>query len=110
MSANPTVTDPSAFTRKSLGKQVLFSIITLLLYWIYWVYTTAKQIDQGTNVDVTAWLVFIPIVNLYAIWKICKGAEAVTDQSAPVLFIVWIVFAPISWYWIQSGINRTATA
>lgn len=108
MSNGSTVTNASAFKRRSLGKQVLFFIITLSLYGLYWSYVTAKQIDQGTNVSVSPWMVIIPILNLYALWKICKGAEAVTDQSGALLFILFIVFSPISWYMIQSGINKTA--
>jgi hypothetical protein len=35
MSGNPKVTDSSAFTNKSHGKQILLAIVTLGLYTIY---------------------------------------------------------------------------
>lgn len=109
MSEKSTVIDPSAFTKKSPGKQVLFSVITLGLYSLYWIYTTAKQLDGGTSRDLTPILAIIPFVNLVLFWQISSAAEAVTEQSKEILFILFLFFAPLSWYWIQTGINDAAS-
>lgn len=109
MSGAPTVTDSSAFEKKSLGMQLVLAIVTLGLYTIYWTYSTAKQLDQGTSEDLTPIFAIIPIVNLISFWQISNASEAITDQSATVLFIVFIFFSPLSWYWVQSGLNNAAS-
>ena len=104
------MTDASAFEQKSLGIQVALAIVTLGLYTLYWLYSTAKQLDEGTDESLTPILAIIPVVNLLSIWQVSDAAEAVTDQTKVVLFILFIVFAPISWYWIQSGMNDVAAS
>lgn len=112
MSAQPQVTNASAFQKKSLGKQVLFTVITLGFYPLYWFYSTMDQLDKGTNQDLNALvytlLLFIPVVNFLSMWKLSNAAEAVSDQSGMIMFLLFIFFAPLSWYWIQSGINSVA--
>lgn len=108
MAGHAQVTDASAFSKKSHGKQVLFSILTLGLYTIYWTYSTAKQLDKGTNQSLTPILAIIPVVNLISFWQISSAAEAVTDQGKTVLFVLFLFFAPLSWYWVQAGLNDAA--
>lgn len=107
------VTDPSAFRARSLAKQVAFSIISFMIYWIYWIHVTHKQLAAGTSADFNpTWRtigLFIPIYNLVVIWRTCHDCEAVTDQDGPILFLFWIVFVPVFWYLVQSGINEIAT-
>jgi len=113
MSATGTqVTNPSAFTSRSLGKQVLFSIVTLGLYWIYWFHVTHKQLAAGTDTDFNPVMrtvgLFIPIYNFLVMWRTSNDCEAVTNQGAALLFILSLVFVPAFWYLVQSGINQHA--
>jgi len=108
MSATPQVTDSSAFENGSLGLQIVLFVVTGTLYGLYWLYKTAKQLDEGTDQNLSPILAVIPIVNIIGVWQISNAAEAVTDQSGVVLFVLFVVFGPISWFLIQSGINETA--
>ena len=108
MSGTAQITDASAFERKSLGIQVALAVVTVGLYTLYWLYSTAKQLDEGTGESLTPILAIIPVVNLISIWQVSNAAEAVTDQSKIIMFVLFLVFAPISWYWIQSGMNEIA--
>ena len=110
MSATPQVTDASAFEQKSLGIQVVLTIVTGGLYALYWFYSTASQLDAGTDQSLMPILGIIPFVNFISAWQISGAAEAITDQSKIVLFVLFLVFAPISWYWIQSGMNDAASS
>lgn len=110
MSGNPTVTNASALEQKSLGIQVLLFMVTLGVYSLYWFYSTAKQLDQGTDQGLTPILGIIPVVNLICAWQISSAAEAVTDQSKVIMFVLFVIFAPVSWYWVQAGINRAAAS
>ena len=108
MSGSPQVTDASAFKQKSLGIQVVLFIVTLGLYSIYWLFDTARQLGSGTNQSTIPILAIIPLVNIIVIWQISKASEAVTNQSGIIVFILFIFFAPVSWYWVQSGMNAAA--
>lgn len=110
MSEGPQVTDPSAFERKSLAIQVVLSVVTLGLYTVYWLYSTAKQLDRGTDQSLIPILAIVPILNVITVWQVCNAGEAVTDQSNVVLFVLFIVFSPITWFLIQSGMNDVAAS
>ena len=105
MAEAATVTDRSAFKQGSLGLQVVLAVVTLGLYTLYWTYSTASQLNNGTNRGLIPLLGLIPLVNIAAFWQIANAAEAVTDQSKIVLFVLFIFVPPLSWFWVQSGIN-----
>lgn len=106
------ITDSTAFQHRSLGKQVLYSIITFGFYTLYWVHITHKQLSSGTSADFDPTMrtigMFVPIYNFIVIWRTSHDAEAVTDNDGPILFLFWLVFAPVFWYLVQSGINEIA--
>lgn len=108
MSAQPQVTNASVFQKKSLGLQVVLAIVTLGIYTLYWTYSTAKQLDAGTDQSLTPIFGVIPILNLLAMWQISNAGEAITDQSKIVLFVCFLFLPPLAWIWIQSGINSAA--
>lgn len=103
---SPTVTNQAAFSKGSLGMQVGLTIVTLGFYSFYWMYNTAQQLNQGTDADINPILAVIPLLGH---WVVADAAEAVTDQSGIVLFLLFVVFAPASWFLIQSGINDVAS-
>jgi hypothetical protein len=86
--------------------QVGLSIVTFGFYPLYWMYTTASQLDAGTDADINPILVIVPV---YGLWMLSEAAEAVTDQSQMVLFLLFVVFGPAAWFLIQSGINDIAS-
>jgi nicotinamide riboside transporter PnuC len=110
----PEITDPSAFHHGSLGKQVLFTVLTLGIYSLYWWYRTNEQLDAGTSAEISPGLrtigLLIPIYNLIVIWRFSNDVTAVTDQEGLLLFLAFLVFAPIVWYLVQTGINEIAEA
>jgi hypothetical protein len=113
--SDTTVTDPSAFKEGSLGLQVVLFIITFGLYGAYWLYKVNSQLAAGTDADFDPMMrtllaiVLSPfLIGLYWIWQTCEDAEAVTDQDGPILFLFFLVFSPVAWFLIQSGINQTA--
>jgi hypothetical protein len=103
---SPSVTNKSAFSEASLGKQVGLAVVTLGLYALYWMYATAQQLDQGTDANLTPVLALVPF---YGQWIVADAAEAVTDQSSVVLFLLFLFLGPAAWFLIQSGINDAAS-
>lgn len=103
------ITDPSAFSKGSLGLQVVFTFLTLGIYPLYWTYKTAKMLDRGTDQNLTPILAIIPLANIISFWQISEAAEPTTDKDPMVVFLLFIFFGIISWYWVQSGINSVAS-
>ena len=95
---------------------VLAGFITLGIYWIYWFYNTIRELGEINKSDTNPLLwtigLFVPIVNLWVLWKYSGEAEKALKNkySQLILFIAWIVFLPIAQYIIQKGINKHATA
>ncbi|MFP9192797.1 hypothetical protein [Natronosalvus vescus] len=78
----------------------------------YWYYITFVQLEVGTDAEYSPLLrfigLFIPIVNLVILWWFAKDCEAVVDESGLLLFLAELVFPPILWYLVQTGINDVA--
>ena len=108
MAATVTLENESAFEAKSLGIQVVLFVVTLGLYSLYWLYSTAKQLDEGTGESLSPILAVIPLVNIIAVWQISNAAEAITDQGKLLLFVLFIFLPIVPWYLIQSGMNDVA--
>ena len=89
----------------------LLSIITLGIYGLFWYVTTKDQLNaKGAQIP-TAWLIIIPIVNLWWLWKFCEGVELVTNKGmgAAVAFLLILFLGAIGMAIIQNELNKVAT-
>lgn len=100
---------------RNMVVQVLLFIITLTLYGIYWFYVTYNETSRAngkTEANGCLWtiLFLIPIANLFAIWKHSFEYAEFVDNKYPgiAIFILWLVFAPVVWFLVQSDLNRAA--
>jgi hypothetical protein len=60
---------------------IIFSIVTLGIYALYWFVKTKREMNSiGVSIP-TAWLIIIPFVNIYWLWKYCDGVEVVTKEK-----------------------------
>ena len=90
----------------------LLTFITCGLYFIYWLVATKQEMTKlGASIP-TAWLILVPFVNLWWLWRWSKGVEFVTKGqwgAAPAFLLCWliaIVGAPLT----QSYFNKIAAA
>ncbi len=90
---------------------VLLSLITCGIYAIVWYVQTKEEMNAlGAGIP-TAWLLIIPLVNLYWLWMYAKGVETVTKGAAGaaltflLLAFCGIVGIPVT----QSAFNKVAT-
>ena len=51
-----------------------------------------------------------PLANLFAYWHHSSEYAQFVDNKYPgiAIFILWIVFAPVVWFLVQSDLNRAA--
>ncbi|MCL9814709.1 DUF4234 domain-containing protein [Natranaeroarchaeum aerophilus] len=107
-----TLTDPAAFQHRSLGKQVLFTVLSLGFYTTYWCYVTNDQLDRGTDKELRPLArtlgLFAPPITFAVFWFMSDDLQGIADQSNIVLFVCAVFVPPAFWYFVQSGINDIA--
>lgn len=86
------------------------SIITLGIYGIVWYVKTKNEMNaRGANIP-TAWLLIVPIVSIWWLWKYSQGVDSVTqgEYSGAVSFLLLWLLGYIGMAIIQSGFNKVS--
>jgi hypothetical protein len=86
--------------------------ITLGIYGLIWFVKTKDEMNgQGAEIP-TAWLLLVPIANLYWIWKFAEGVGKVTrgDTSGGLALVLLLLLGNIGMAVIQSSLNKRALA
>ena len=86
----------------------LLPFITFGIYAIVWmVKTKDEMVAKGAEIP-TAWLIIIPLVNIWWEWKYCQGVEKVTGgkMSGVLSFILLVFLGCIGAAIIQDSFNK----
>ena len=89
---------------------VVLTIITFGIYGIYWTVKTKEEIN-GLGAEIpTAWLLIVPIANLYFAYKYAEGFSnnAKKDNNAILWFLLYFFVAPIAMILVQVELNKLA--
>ncbi len=88
----------------------IYTIITFGIYGIYWMVSTKEEINSKGAQIPTAWLLIVPIANLYWIYKYCEGfAEKIKkDNNTLLWFVLYILLGIIMPAIVQSELNKLA--
>jgi hypothetical protein len=90
---------------------IIFSIITLGIYFIYWLVQVKKEMNSlGANIP-TAWFIIVPIGNMYLLYKYCEGFSQYVKKDN--MGVMWTVLAltcpPVVPVIIQVELNKLAS-
>ena len=94
--------------KRSVAAVVILSFITFGIYALVWeVKTKNEMVKHGADIP-TAWLIIVPIANIYWFWKWSGGVEHVTrgKASQAVTFILMLLLGIIGMAVVQSWLNR----
>ena len=86
----------------------LLTLVTLGIYGIVWQVKTKGEMNKlGADIP-TAWLLIIPIVNIYWLWKYSEGVERVTkgQLSAILSFVVMYLVGFVGMAIVQDSFNK----
>ena len=90
---------------------VIFLVfITFGIYGLVWYVMTKDEMNTKGATIPTAWLLIIPIANLYWLFKFCEGVEQVTNKgmTTAVAFLLVFFLGVIGMAIIQSELNKVA--
>lgn len=89
---------------------LLLPFITFGIYSIVWEVKTKGELNsQGATIP-TAWLLIVPIVNIWWLYKYCEGVDEVTKgkMSAVISFLLLFLLGFIGQAIIQTEYNNLA--
>lgn len=86
----------------------LLPFVTFGIYGIYWMVQTKIEMNSRGAQIPTAWLIIIPIVNIWWMWKYSEGVEHVTKEklSGVLAFILLWLLGSIGSAIIQDSFNK----
>lgn len=85
-----------------------YPFLTFGIYSLYWQVVTKGELNSKGAQIPTAWLIIVPFVNLWWLWKYCEGVEQVAGMSGPVAFLLLFFLGPIGSAIIQDKFNAVA--
>lgn len=91
---------------------VILSLVTFGIYFIYWFYDTnsqfKKELKDESHPGLRALALFVPVANLVALYKQSTSCQDATDgHDWLLIFLAYLVFAPIAVFVVQKDINDT---
>ena len=93
--------------KRSVVGVLILSIITFGIYALVWAVKTKTEMNAlGAQIP-TAWLLIIPFVNLWWLWKYSEGVERVSraKMSGALAFVLLFLLGPIGMAILQSTYN-----
>ncbi|MEP6865339.1 MAG: DUF4234 domain-containing protein [Deltaproteobacteria bacterium] len=94
--------------QRSVGGVIVLSLITFGIYALVWHVQTKNEMNEcGADIP-TAWLLLVPIANIYWLWKWCTGIEHITKEkmTAPVAFLLHVMLPLIGMAILQDTMNK----
>jgi hypothetical protein len=87
----------------------ILSFVTLGIYFVYWLYKTKNELNElGANIP-SFILFFIPIVNIFWLYKYTEGWAHVTKKDNVIIYFIVFLFVNIIMpYLVQKDLNEIA--
>ena len=94
--------------QRSVGGVIILSLVTFGIYALIWHVKTKNEMNACGAEIPTAWLLIVPIANIYWIWKWCTGIEHITKEkmTAPVALLLHVMLPLIGMAILQDTMNQ----
>ena len=105
-----TTATVAGLTRRDPIMVLVLSVITFGIYGIYWMVKTSWELNEAGADIPTAWLIIIPIISIWWLWKVSEGVELVTqkEMTAVMAFILLYLLGMIGGAIVQNTLNNYA--
>lgn len=83
--------------KRSVVAVILLPFVTFGIYALYWFVKTKGDLNEKGATIPTAWLLIVPLVNIWWMWKYYEGAEQVTNKkvSGVLMFVLGLLVTSI---------------
>jgi hypothetical protein len=97
--------------KRNIALIYVLMIVTFGIYALYWCVKTKGEINALGGKIPTAWLIIIPIANIYWIWRYCEdfGIYVKKDNNGVLWFILYVLIGIIMPAIVQGELNKYAT-
>jgi hypothetical protein len=98
--------------QRNIAAVLFLTLFTFGIYGIVWAVKTKNEMNKlGAQIP-TAWLIIIPLVNIWWMWKYSEGVEKVTGGklSTVMAFVLWFLLGIIGMMIIQYEFNKGGSA
>lgn len=87
---------------------IFLPFITFGIYSLVWMVKTKIEMNNCGAKIPTAWLIIVPFVNIWWLWKYCEGVEKVTKGKTTqvIAFILIFLLELIGMAIVQDSFNR----
>lgn len=87
---------------------LLLPFVTFGIYSIYWMVKTKIEMNEKGASIPTAWLIIVPIVNIWWYWKYSEAVGNITKEeiSGVIAFILLLLLGSIGQAIIQNSFNK----
>lgn len=95
-----------------MASVIILTIVTIGIYGLVWEVKTKNEMNtKGANIP-TAWLLIVPIANIWWLWKYCEGVELVTKNklSAIMSFVLFWLIGIVGMAIVQHEFNKIGDA
>jgi hypothetical protein len=94
-------------TKRSVVSVIVLTLITFGIYALIWFIKTKREMVKAGAEIPTSWLLILPFVNIFWLWKWSGGVDHVTrGKSTQVInFILVFVLGIIGMAIVQSALN-----
>ncbi|MET4003498.1 hypothetical protein ABIB48_002223 [Arthrobacter sp. UYCu511] len=95
---------------RSPAAPLLLPFITFGVYSIVWYVKSKVEMNtRGAGIP-TAWLILVPIADIWWMWRFAVGVEGVSGMSRHGAFWLLLLLGPIGAAVVQSSLNGSAAA
>ncbi len=95
--------------KRSVASVIILTIVTFGFYGLVWSVKTKNEMNKlGASIP-TAWLLIVPVANIYWLWKYSEGVEIVTKEklSTIMTFVLFWLVGIVGMAIVQSEFNKT---
>ncbi len=87
---------------------LLLTVVTFGIYAIYWSVSTKIELNKRGATIPTAWLIIVPIVNIWWMWKYSEAVDSETNGalSTVIAFLLLFLLGVIGMMIIQHEFNK----
>lgn len=98
--------------QRSVAAVLLLPFITFGIYSIYWMVKTKGEMNNMGQSIPTAWLIIVPIANIWWYWKYSEAVGNITNEkiSGVLAFILLLLLGFIGQAIIQDSFNSISTS